>query len=128
MENGSTFDNFHVYVDIPKQMMSELFTALFNGMQMNVSQVQSDNQTRTLLLNGSHLDLVEMMNETSGEGDMQGMEGMEGMDVEQTTMEAGTQQNATIITAATIVPEFPKSSISRCCWILYDCVHLSQKT
>jgi hypothetical protein len=107
-------DNFQVYVDIPKQMMSGPFTAVFNEMQMNVSQVQqSDNRTTSLLLNGSHLDLLGMMNQTSegeggGEG-MQGMEGIEGMDMEQTTIEAGTQQNAIVITGASIVPEFPLS-------------------
>jgi hypothetical protein len=100
-------DNFQVYVDIPKQMMSEPFTAVFNGMQMNVTQVQqqqSDNRTTSLLLNGSHLDLLEMTNQTSGGDDdgggMQGMEGMEGMNMTQTTTDAGRQQNAIIITAA----------------------------
>jgi hypothetical protein len=53
-----------------------------------------------------------MMNQTSeeeGGGGMQAMEEMEGMDMEQTTMEAGSQQNAIVITAATILPEFSLS-------------------
>jgi hypothetical protein len=107
-------DNFQVYVDIPKQIISEPFTAVFNGMQMNVSQVQSDNRTTSLFLNGSHLDLLEMMNnQTSageGGGGMQGMEGMEGIDMEQTTMDVGSQQNAIVITSAITVPEFPQVS------------------
>jgi hypothetical protein len=95
-------DNFQVYVDIPKQMMSEPFTAVFNGMQMNVTQVQqqSDNRTTSLLLNGSHLDLLQMRNQTSGGDDGGGMQGMEGMNMTQSTTYAGTQQNAIIITAA----------------------------
>jgi hypothetical protein len=104
-------DNFQVYVDIPKQMMSGPFTAVFNGMQMNVTQVeqqQGDNRTTSLLLNGSHLDLLEMTNQTSGGGDddgggsMQGMGEMEGMNMTQPTTDAGRQQNAIIITAAAI--------------------------
>jgi hypothetical protein len=83
-------------------MMSEPFTAVFNGMQMNVTQVQqqSDNRISSLLLNGSHLDLLHMMNQTlGGDGsDMQGTEGMNNMT--QSTIDAGRQQNAIIITAA----------------------------
>jgi hypothetical protein len=113
-------DNFQVYVDVPKQMMSEPFTAVFNGMQMNVTQVQqqSDNRITSLLLNGSRLDLLHMTNQTLG-GDGSDMQGMEGMNMTQSTTGAGTQQNAIIITAAAT----PKSSLGRCCWILCDCVH-----
>jgi hypothetical protein len=97
-------DNFQVYVDIPKQVMSEPFTAVFNGMQMNVTQVeqQSDNRTTSLLLNGSHLDLLQMTNQTSGGDDDGGggMQRMEGMNMTQPTTDAGRQQNAIIITAA----------------------------
>jgi hypothetical protein len=97
-------DNFQVYVDIPKQMMSEPFTAVFNGMQMNVTQVQqqSDNRTTSLLLNGSHLDLLQMSNQTSGgdNDDGGGMQGMEGMNMTQLTTDVERQQNAIIITAA----------------------------
>jgi hypothetical protein len=96
-------DNFQVYVDIPRQIMSEPFTAAFNGMQMNVTQMpQSDNRITSLLLNGSHLDLLEMTtNPTSGD-DGGGMQGMEGMNMTQSTTDAETQQNAIIITAAAI--------------------------
>ncbi|HJU35556.1 MAG TPA: hypothetical protein VJ695_10570 [Nitrososphaera sp.] len=95
-------DNFQVYVDIPRQMMSEPFTAAFNGMQMNVTQMpKSDNRITSLLLNGIHLDLLEMTNQTSG-GDGGGMQGMEGMNMTQSTTVVGTQQNAIIITAAAI--------------------------
>ncbi|HJU33991.1 MAG TPA: hypothetical protein VJ695_02605 [Nitrososphaera sp.] len=99
-------DNFQVYVDIPKQMMmSEPFTAMFNGMVLNVSQVQSDNTTTSLLLNGSHLDMMEMENQTS-----EGVGSMQEMDMGQTaTQVEDTQQNAIVITAATVVPEFPPS-------------------
>jgi len=101
-------DNFQVFVDIPKQMMSGPFTAVFNGMQMNVTQVeqqqQSDDRTTSLLLNGSHLDLLQMTNQTSGGGDDDGggMQRMEGMNMTQPTTDAGRQQNAIIITAAAI--------------------------
>lgn len=92
-------DNFQVYVDIPKQMMSEPFTAVFNGMQMNVTQVQqSDTRITSYLLNGSHLDLLQMTNQTSA-GDTSNMHAMEGMNMTQSTTGVGTQQNAIIITA-----------------------------
>ena len=98
-------DNFQVYVDIPNQMMSGPFAAVFNGMQMNVTQVQQqqgDNRTTSsLLLNGSHLDLLQMTNQTSGGDGGGGMQGMEGMNMTQsTTVDAARQQNAIIITAA----------------------------
>jgi hypothetical protein len=91
-------------LDIPKQMMSEPFTAMFNGMLLNVSQVQSDNVTTSLFLNGSHLDLMELQNQTS-----EGGGGMQGMDTEQAATQADTQRNAIVITAAVVVPEFPLS-------------------
>jgi hypothetical protein len=96
-------DNFQVYVDIPKQMMSEPFTAVFNGMQMNVTQVQqqSDNRTTSLLLNGSHLDLLQMTDQASGgDEDGSGMQRMEGMNMTQSATDVRRQQNAIIITAA----------------------------
>jgi hypothetical protein len=93
-------DNFQVHVDVPKQMMSEPFTAVFNGMHMNITQVpQSDTQITSLLLNGSHLDLLQMTNQTSGD-ESGGMQGMEGMNTTESTIDAGTQQNAIIITAS----------------------------
>lgn len=93
-------DNFQVYVDIPKQMMSEPFTAVFNGMQMNVTQMaQSNDRMTSLLLNGTHLDLLQMTNLTSA-GDNSNMQAMEGMDMTQSTTDVGTEQNAIIITAA----------------------------
>jgi hypothetical protein len=93
-------DNLQVYVNIPKQMMSEPFTAVFNGMQMNVTQAQkSDTRITSLLLNGSHLDLLQMTNQTSG-GDGGGMQRMEGMNMTQLATDARTQQNAIIVTAA----------------------------
>jgi hypothetical protein len=98
-------DNFQVYVDIPKQMMSEPFTAVFNGMQMNVTQVQqqSDNRIISLLLNGSHLDLLQMTDQASEGGDDDGgMQRMEGMNMTQSATDVGRQQNAIIITAAAI--------------------------
>jgi len=102
--------NLQVYLDIPKQMMSEPFTAMFNGMLLNVSQVQSDDVTTSLFLNGSHLDSMEGgRNQTLAGGGGEG-DGTQEMDMEQTaTKAAGTQQNAIVITAATIVPEFPPS-------------------
>jgi hypothetical protein len=65
-------------------------------MQLNLSEQQKDNRTRTLFLNGSHLDLMEM-NQTTG--------GMEGMEMNEGSPQQ--QQNAIIITAASIVPELP---------------------
>lgn len=92
-------DNFEVYVDIPKQMMSEPFTAVFNGMQMNVTQMaQSNDRITSLLLNGTHLDLLQMTNLTSA-GDNSNMQSMEAMNMTQLTTGVGTQQNAIIITA-----------------------------
>jgi hypothetical protein len=94
-------DNFQVYVDIPNQMMSEPFTAVFNGMQMNITQVpQSDIRITSLILNGSHLDLLQMTNQTSGGDGGGGMHTMEGMNMTEPTTDARTQQNAIIITAA----------------------------
>ena len=95
-------DNFQVYVDIPNQMMSEPFTAVFNGMQMNVTQLQqqSDARITSLLLNGSHLDLLQMTNQTLA-GDNSNMQAMDGMNMTQPTTDAvERQQNAIIITAA----------------------------
>ncbi|HJU34841.1 MAG TPA: hypothetical protein VJ695_06945 [Nitrososphaera sp.] len=94
-------DNFQVYVDIPKQMMmSEPFTAAFNGIQMNITHVpQSDTRITSLLLSGSHLDLLQMMNQTSG-GHSSSMQGMEGINMTQFTTDAESQRNAIIITAA----------------------------
>ena len=96
-------ENFQVYVDIPKQMMSEPFTAVFNGMQMNVTQLQqSDTTITSLFLNGSHLDLLQMMTNQTSTGDNSNMQAMEGMNMNmtQSTTALGTQQNAIIITAA----------------------------
>ena len=97
-------DNFQVYVNIPKQMMSEPFSAMFNGMALNVSQVHSDNGVTSLFLNGSHLDSMNMGNQTlEGRGDIQRT------DKDQTATVADMQHNALIITAATTVPEFSSS-------------------
>ncbi len=81
-------------------MMSEPFTAVFNGIQMNVTQVQPPSDTRitSLLLNGSHLDLLQMTNQTSG-GEGSNMQGMDGMNMTEPATDARTQQNAIIITA-----------------------------
>ena len=86
------FDDFQVYVDIPKEMMSGPFTAVFNGMELMVTEEQKDDRMTTLILNGTHLDVMQM-NESGG------MEGME--------MEEPQQQNAIVITATSVVPEFP---------------------
>jgi hypothetical protein len=97
------FDNFQVYVDIPKEMMSGPFTAVFNRMELEVSEVQKDdNGTTTLFLNDTHLDLIEMNQTLEG-----GMEGMEEMNMEERPIEGGSQQNAIVITAATVVPDCP---------------------
>jgi hypothetical protein len=74
-------------------------------MELEVSEQQKHNGTTSLFLNGTHLDLMEM-NQTS-EG---GMQGMEETGMEERDMEGGaSQQNAIVITAATVVPEFPLS-------------------
>jgi hypothetical protein len=86
------FDDFQVYVDIPKEMMSGPFTAVFNGMELMVTEEQKDDRTTTLILNGTHLDMMQM-NES---GSMEGME-----------MEEAQQQNTIVITATSVVPEFP---------------------
>jgi hypothetical protein len=94
-------DNFQVYLDIPKQMMSEPFTAVFNVMQMNVTQLQqSDTRVTSLLLNGSHLDLLQTMTNQTSAGDNPNMQIMEGMNMTQSTTGVETQQNAITITAA----------------------------
>jgi hypothetical protein len=81
-------------------MMSEPFTAVFNGMQRNITQVpQSDTRITPLLLNGSHLDLLQMTNQTSG-GEGSNMQGMDEMNMTQLATDVGRQQNAIIITAA----------------------------
>jgi hypothetical protein len=95
-------DNFQVNVDIPKQMMSEPFTAVFSGMQMNVSQLQqSDTRIISLLLNGSHLDLLQTMTNQISASDSPNMQAMEemNMNMTQSTTDVRTQQNAIIITA-----------------------------
>ncbi len=83
------FDNFQVRVDVLNEMMSGPFTATFNGMELQVNEEEKDGVT-TLALNGTHLDI------------MQTSDGMEGMD-----MSDSTQQNAIVITATSVVPEFP---------------------
>jgi hypothetical protein len=94
-------DNFQVYVDIPKQMMSEPFTATFNGMQMNVTQLQqSDTRITSLLLNGSHLDLPQMTTNQTSLGNNSNTQVREGTNMTQSATDIGTQQNAIIITAA----------------------------
>ena len=81
-------------------MMSEPFTAVFNGMQRNITQVpQSDIRITSLLSNGSHLDLLQMTNHTSG-GEGSNMQGMDEMNMTQLATDVGRQQNAIIITAA----------------------------
>jgi hypothetical protein len=86
------FDDFQVYVDIPKEIMSGPFTAAFNGMELKVSEEQKDDRTTTLILNGTHLDVIQM-NQSGGS--------MEGMEMED------SQQNTIVITATSVVPEFP---------------------
>lgn len=87
------FDDFQVYVEIPREMMSGPFTAIFNGMELMVREEQKDGRTTTLILNGTHLDLMQM----NQSGDSMG-----GMD-----MGESQQQNAIVITATSVVPEFP---------------------
>jgi len=87
------FDDFRVYVDIPNEMMYGPFTAVFNGMELEVSEERKDDKTTTLVLNGTHLDVL--MNDSA--------DGMEGMDVNGPAQ----QQNAIVITATSAVPEFP---------------------
>jgi hypothetical protein len=96
-------DDFQLSVDIPNEMMSGPFTAVFNGMQLSVSEQQKDNRITSLFLNGSHLDLIEM-NQTTGSA--QGMEGME-MDEASPQQEQQQQGNAVIITGASVLPELP---------------------
>lgn len=85
------FDNFQVHVDMSSEMMSGPFTATFNGMELQVSEKQKDGKTG-LMLNGTHLDVMQM---DSKQGHQMG-------DMEE-------QQNAIVITATTVVPEFPLS-------------------
>lgn len=66
-------------------MMAGPFTAVFNGMELIVSEEDKDDRTTTLILN------VMQMNQSGG------MEGME----------EAQQQNAIIVTATSVVPEFP---------------------
>lgn len=92
------FDDFQVYVSVPTEMMSGPFTATFNGMKLDVEEEQSEDGFTTLSLNGTHLDVMEM--------DSEPMDG--GMDMGNMEMDdSGTGQNAIVITAATVVPEFP---------------------
>ena len=64
------FDDFEVYVDIPKKMMSGPFTAVFNGMKLEVTEEQKDDRTTTLFLNETHLDVMQI----NQSGSMEGME------------------------------------------------------
>ena len=80
-------DNFQVNVEFPDEMMSGPFTAVFNGMDLNVTESQSEGRT-SLFLNGTHLDVMQM-----------NQSGMEGMQMD-------GQQNAIVITATNVVPEF----------------------
>jgi hypothetical protein len=74
-------------------MMSGPFTAVFNGMKLEVTEEYKDDRTTTLFLNGTRLDVMQM--NQSGRS----MEGME--------MEESDQQNAIVITATSVIPEFP---------------------
>jgi hypothetical protein len=87
------FDDFQVYVDIPKEMMSGPFMAVFNGMELEVTEEHKNDRTTTLILNGTHLDVMQM--NQSGN--------MEGMEMEE------SQRNTIVITAISVVPEFPSA-------------------
>jgi hypothetical protein len=79
-------------MSISKKMMSGPFTAVFNGMKLEVTEEQKDDRTTTLFLNETHLDVMQM----NQSGSMEGME-----------MEESDQQNAIVITATSVIPEFP---------------------
>ena len=70
-------------------------------MQMTVTQLQqSDTRLTSLLVDGSHLDLLQTMTNQISTGDNNSnMQAMEGMNMTQSTTGVGTQQNAIIITA-----------------------------
>lgn len=92
------FDDFQVYVSVPKEMMSGPFTATFNGMKLDVKEEQSEDGFTTLGLNGTHLDVMEMDSDSMDDG----------MDTGHMEMnDSDTTQNAIVITAATVIPEFP---------------------
>lgn len=95
-EEWQHFDDFQVYVDIPNELMSGPFVAVFNGMDLQVSEEEKDDKTITLILNGTHLDVMQM-NDTS--------ESMDGMD--RGNNNSSQQQNSIVITATNVVPEFP---------------------
>jgi hypothetical protein len=62
-------------------------------MKLEVTEEYKDDRTTTLFLNGTRLDVMQM--NQSGRS----MEGME--------MEESDQQNAIVITATSVIPEFP---------------------
>jgi hypothetical protein len=49
-------------------MMSGPFTAVFNGMKLEVTEEHRDDRTTTLFLNGTHLDVMQMNQSGSMEG------------------------------------------------------------
>jgi hypothetical protein len=91
--NGSTLMTLRSMSIYSKKMMSGPFTAVFNGMKLEVTEEYKDDRTTTLFLNGTRLDVMQM--NQSGRS----MEGME--------MEESDQQNAIVITATSVIPEFP---------------------
>jgi hypothetical protein len=104
-EEWQHFDNFQVYVDIPNEMMSGPFTASFNGMQLQVTEEKKDDKTTTLILNGTHLDVIQMNN--SGDNNTSGSMERRDMDMSNNaSQQKQQQQNSIVITATNAVPEF----------------------
>jgi len=104
-EEWQHFDNFQVYVDIPNEMMSGPFTASFNGMQLQVTEEKKDDKTTTLILNGTHLDVIEMNNsDNNTSGSMEGNDMDMGNNASQQMQQQ--QQNSIVITATKLYQNF----------------------
>lgn len=92
-EDTRHFDDMQVTVEIPGEMMSGPFAASFNGMELGVREEQRGGNVVALVLNGTHLDIVQM-------------EGSHAMGSEAAADIQAAPANAIVITATTVVPEF----------------------
>lgn len=89
-------DDFRVAVDIPKEMMAGPFTASFGNIgQLDIQEELLGDNTVRLIMKSTHLDVMQ-------QEDM----AHDGMEEMENTSESD-MSNSIVITATTMVPEFP---------------------
>lgn len=108
------FDDMQVTVEIQQEMMSGPFTASFNGIELGVREEQRDGDIVALVLNGTHLDIMQM-------------EGSHAMDSETAASMQSAPANVIVITATTVVPEFHVALPAVAAAVLAAAVALARK-